>query len=110
MIHEKIISFISDKIIITMVLSMLALSYISYQAGLDDGFIPKESLCSDEITWLDQCHKDLIDMQKENLESLTQCKASCHLDVCKPICTRQVSDAINSYKKLMHEFKCGGSK
>ena len=110
MIYEKIISFISDKIIISIVLLMLAISYISYQAGLDDGFIPKESLCVNEITWIDQCNKDLIEMQKESLEAVTQCKASCHLDVCKPICTKQVSEAIESYKKLMHEFKCGGSK
>lgn len=110
MIYEKIISLISDKIIISIVLLMMAISYISYEAGLEAGFIPKEKLCSDEITWLDQCHKDLIEMQKDNLEAVTQCKASCHLDVCKPICTKQVSEAIESYKKLMHEFKCGGSK
>ena len=110
MTFKSIIALISDKIIISIVLLMIAISYISYQAGLENGFIPKESLCSDEITWLDQCHKDLIVMQKENYEAVTQCKAQCHLDVCKPICTKQVSEAIESYKNLMHEFKCGSAK
>jgi len=110
MIYKYILSLISDKIIIAIFMLIVAISYISFQMGVEAGFIPKEQLCNDEITWLNQCHNDLIDMQKDNLESLTECKASCHLDVCKPICTRQVSDAINSYKKLMHEFKCGSQQ
>jgi len=110
MIYKYILSLISDKIIIAMFVLLVAISYISFQAGLEAGFIPKEKLCADEIVWMDQCNKDLIDMQKDNLQSLTECKASCHLDVCKPICTRQVSDAIESYKKLMHEFKCGSQQ
>ena len=104
---KNIVALMSNKIIIAIVLLMIVTSYISYQAGLKDGFIPKESLCKDEIIWLEQCHKDLIVLQKENYEAIAQCKASCHLDVCKPICTKQVSEAIESYKTLMHEFKCG---
>ena len=108
--YNIILSLFTNKIIIALIAGGIFIAAFSYQAGLEAGFIPKERLCADEITWLDQCHKDLIDMQKESLEAVTQCKASCHLDVCKPICTKQVSEAIESYKKLMHEFKCGGSK
>jgi hypothetical protein len=108
--YNIILSLFTNKIIIALITAGIFIAGFSYKLGLNHGFIPKEQLCNEEITWLNQCHNDLIDMQKDNLESLTECKASCHLDVCKPICTRQVSDAINSYKKLMHEFKCGSQQ
>ena len=108
--YNIILSLFTNKIIIALIATGVFIAGFSYKLGLNHGFIPKERLCADEIIWVSQCNQDLIESQKKSLEAVTQCKASCHLDVCKPICTRHVSDAIESYKKLMHEFKCGSQQ
>jgi hypothetical protein len=102
--------FISDKIILAMISLLIVVSYISYQKGLSNGFVPKEELCETEILNLETCNGDMIELQKQHVEDLVKCNTECKLNTCKPICTKQTSEALESYKKLTKELKCGDLK
>ena len=55
-------------------------------------------------------NNDLIQLQKEHTKSLIQCNTNCQIDTCKPICTKQTTMALDNYKKLTKELKCGDLK
>ena len=102
--------FISDKIILAMISLLIVVSYISYQKGLANGFVPKEELCETEILNLETCNEDMIELQKQHVEEVIKCNTECKINTCKPICTKQTSEALESYKKLTKELKCGDLK
>lgn len=93
-----------------MISLLIVVSYISYQKGLANGFVPKEELCETEILNLETCNKDMNELQKQHVEDLIQCNTECKINTCKPICTKQTSEALESYKKLTKELKCGDLK
>jgi len=108
--YKYIVSLISNKSIIAIFSLMLVVSYLAYQRGLQHGFIPKEKLCMTEIMTVDQCNNDLIQLQKEHTKSMIECNSNCKIDTCKPICTKQTTKALDNYKKLTKELKCGDLK
>ena len=104
--YTAIIPMIKNQV--TLFISVLLFtSYVAYEYGVDS--VKVEVLCKNQIQGLDQCHIDLKEQQKQCASELTLCHTQCQLDKCKPMCTKQVSDAIESYKKLNQEF-CGGDK
>lgn len=108
--YNYLSNLISNKLVLAMVSLLVIVSYASYQRGLKHGFIPKEKLCMTEIVTVDQCNNDLIQLQKEHTKSLIQCNTNCQIDTCKPICTKQTTKALDNYKKLTKELKCGDLK
>lgn len=108
--YNYLTNLISNKLLLAMLSLLVIVSYASYQRGLKHGFIPKEKLCETEILNLDTCNKDMNELQKQHVEDLIQCNTECKLTTCKPICTKQTSEALESYKKLTKELKCGDLK
>ena len=102
--YTAIIPLLKNQV--TLFLSILLFStYITYQLGIDS--VKKEVMCRDEILSLDTCRDDLKEQQKQCAKELSLCHTQCQIDQCKPMCTKQVTDALESYKKLNQEF-CGG--
>jgi hypothetical protein len=82
----------------------------SFYKGTKSIQIPHEVECKKELKYLDQCNSDLIHVQQEHVQNLIDCTTQCKIDTCKPLCVTQVTEAIDSYKRLEKEFKCGGGK
>ena len=108
--YNYLSNLISNKLVLAMVSLLVIVSYASYQRGLKHGFIPKEKICETEILNLETCTGDMIELQKQHVEDLIKCNTECKINTCKPICTKQTSKALESYKKLAKELKCGDMK
>ena len=99
-----------DKKLIALFAVFVFTSYYSYCKGLSAGKVPHEVECKKEIEYLDQCGTDLVRLQQEHVQNLIDCTTQCKIDTCKPLCVSQVTEAIESYKRLEREFKCGSDQ
>ena len=102
--YTAIIPMIKNQV--TLFLAVLTFTaYVSYDYGVDS--VKKEVMCRDEIISLDTCKNDLKEQQKQCAKELSLCHTQCQIDTCKPMCVKQVTEALDSYKRLNQEF-CRG--
>jgi len=110
MSDKFIISLLSNKIYIV-ILTLWALTMGgAYYLGVKEGFIPASIQCKENILMLDQCKKDKALRQSLCTEDLIKCKTECKLDTCDTICSEKVKRALESYKRLITDIKCGVNK
>lgn len=108
------LKMLSDQFLNKKLIALFAVfiftNYYFYCKGLNKGKVSHEVECKQEIEFLDQCGTDLVQLQQEHVKNLIDCTTQCKIDTCKPLCVTQVTDAIDSYKRLEREFKCGGDQ
>jgi hypothetical protein len=108
--NQIIISILQNKFYIIVGIVTSVLCSISYNTGLKHGFIPPEIQCKDTLMIVDQCKIDKADQQKTCTSDLIKCNAECKIDTCDKICSDKVRDALNNYKILLTDIKCGSIK
>jgi hypothetical protein len=99
-----------NKIYLLALLIFFILTLGAYYVGVKDGFIPPEIQCKDTLMIVDQCKIDKADQQKTCTSDLIKCNAECKIDTCDKICSDKVRDALNNYKILLTDIKCGSIK
>ena len=104
--NQIILSLIENKMYLLVGAALTFTVTISYKAGLNNGFVPYEILCADDIKYLNQCQDDLKESHLLCTEELIKCKSSCKIDVCKDLCIEQSKKAVSDYKELMKVIEC----
>lgn len=104
------ISSLSNKIYIVIGGVWLLSLIFAYSMGVKEGFIPKHIQCKDNLDMLAQCKKDKADQQKLCASDLIKCQADCKINTCETVCAEKVTNALDSYKRLLTDLKCGGAK
>ena len=104
--NQLIISILENKYYLLKGAFIIVCCLISYKLGLNNGFIPHETLCKDDIINLDTCKDEMKEKDKLCMQEITKCKTECKIDTCKPICIQKVQDAIDNYKKLEKVLEC----
>ena len=110
MLNLFTISLLKNKIYLLALLTFSIFVLSAYYLGVKDGFIPPEIQCRDTLMIVDQCKKDKANQQKICTNDLIKCNAECKIDTCDRICSNKVKNALNSYKRLLTDIKCGAIK
>ena len=108
--NQIIISILQNKLYIIVSIILTILCSISYNIGLEHGFISPEIQCKDTLMIVDQCKKDKADQQKICTNDLIKCNTECKIETCNTICNDKVKNALNSYKRLLTDIKCESIK
>jgi hypothetical protein len=101
------ISSLSNKIYMIIGGVWLLSLIFAYSIGVKEGFIPKHIQCKDNMDMLAQCKKDKADQQKVCTSDLIKCQSECKINTCESVCTDKVKNALDSYKRLLVDLKCG---
>lgn len=104
------ISSLSNKIYMIVGGVWLLSLIFAYSMGVKEGFIPKHVQCKDNLDMLAQCKKDKADQQKVCASDLIKCQADCKINTCETVCAEKVKNALDSYKRLLTDLKCGSAK
>ena len=110
MLDSTIITLLQNKIYIAALLLVCALITGAYFLGVKDGYVPASILCKDTILLVDQCKTDKANQQKIFTNDLIKCTTECKLNTCDKICSDKVKSALESYKRLLTDIKCGAIK
>lgn len=81
--------------------------YLGFWFGKRAGFIPAHIQCKETIYQVEMCTHQYNQLQQVHAQELIDAKAHCLKNKCQTLCTEQVQQAIDSYKALDIEFKCG---
>jgi len=83
------------------VLGVVALIFnIGYRSGYQAAFVPKSKACEEYTTKIAELESDLGICETLRAKEVLQCKTDCVSKVCRPLCIKDVRDAIDNYKKL----------
>ena len=71
-----------------------------YQIGYEKAFVPKSKACEEYTLKIAELESDLGICETLRAKEVLQCKTDCVNKVCRPLCIKDVRDAIDNYKKL----------
>ena len=82
-------------------LGIVALIFnLGYRFGYQTAFVPKSKACEEYTLKIAELESDLLVCETSKAKEVLQCKTDCVNKVCRPLCIKDVRDAIDNYKKL----------